>query len=70
MAELLRGACNTRSYLHQLLTLLAKVDQLLQSVGVRNHVMADGCGVVKGKEREGGGSGGGRGHFGKVIMKC
>jgi len=48
VAELLRGACNTRSYLHLLLGLQGKVDQLLQSVGVSRQM-----GVVCGGEGEG-----------------
>ena len=35
VSEMLRGACSTRSYVHQLQSLAAKVEELLLSVGVR-----------------------------------
>ncbi len=34
VVEMLRGSCSTRSYVHQLQTLAAKVDEMLANVGV------------------------------------
>ncbi len=34
VVEMLQGSCSTRSYVHQLQTLAAKVDKMLANVGV------------------------------------